>query len=434
MALSRRGQKTLPFLEDIGEYVEPPVYFPSLGRGPPSADVINLATAENWLLRDRLLPKFKAYISNSFTISDLSYVSGFGGAPGLLQGLADFFNDNFHPITQVVPDQIVTAPGASHLLDSVLYDLCNEGTAVLIQTPYWPGFDEALTLRNRLVATHVNVPFDDLNTNFFGPGIVDAYQHALNTSTEPVQALIICNPHNPIGGCYPVETLEELLKFAQRNDLHVVVDELYGLSVFDTRDTFHSVLSIDLARLRVDPWRVHVVYSFSKDLNSSGIRLGVFVTQDNHTLRDAIAAQQQSKLSAFTSVAATQLLQDTLFLKDIVASNPGLLRSNFNVALSFLRFYFVPFILPTAGVFVFAKFLITGGTVEEEQALEKKFSDHGVRINGGTHLHSSIPGYFRLIFAVERETLINGLHKIEAALGWSGWTPPSQVAITASSS
>ncbi|KAM6492985.1 aminotransferase GliI [Amanita muscaria] len=423
--LSKRGKQTIPLLERIGEYTEPPVYFPSLGRHPRDDDLVNLATAENWLLRDKLVPKFQEYISNNFTTSDLSYVSGLGGAPQLLQGLADFFNTYFGPLTQVDPSQIVTGPGASHLLESVLYHLCDPDEAVLIQTPYWPGFDDALTLRNDFVATHVNVQFDGVGADPFEPDIVNAYQFALNSSPTKVRAIIVCNPQNPLGRCYSVEALEALLLFAEDNDLQVLVDELYGLSVFSPVDTFHSVLSIDLNKLGVDPSRVHMVYSFSKDMNSSGIRLGILVTQANSVLRDSVAAQQQSKLSSFTSVAATQLLQDTPFLSEIVASNPVLLRSNFYVALSFLHFHRVPFILPTAGVFVFANFLaITGRplTEEEESKLEGEFRDQGVRINGGNHFHSISPGYFRLIFAVEREKLVTVLHRIEETLGLNGWT------------
>lgn len=273
--LSRRGQKTLPHLRPILDHTEPPIYIPGTHTAPRSGD-INLSTAENWLLRPRLIPKFLEYLKRDFDAGDLSYISGFGGARVLLDGLAKYFQTYFEPYREVLADHIVTAPGASHLLLSVMFHVCNEGEGVLIQTPYWPGFDSALILRDDLTPVHVNVPFTS-DIDFYGKEIIEYYEEALKNSENEVTAMIICNPHNPLGGIYPEETLNELLIFAQNNNLHVIVDELYGMSEFsDTggpERRFRSVLSIDLDALGVDRWRVHVVYSFSKDLNSSGIRL-----------------------------------------------------------------------------------------------------------------------------------------------------------------
>ena len=46
-----------------------------------------------------------------------------------------------------------------------------------------------------------------------------------------------------------------------RHELHVILDEIYALSVFDEATSFHSVLTIaDLP----DPQRTHFVWGFSK--------------------------------------------------------------------------------------------------------------------------------------------------------------------------
>lgn len=73
---------------------------------------------------------------------------------------------------------------------------------------------------------------------------------------------------------YPQSHIEALLQFCEQNDLHFISDEIYGLSVFNTTATggFVSVLQIDLEALGVNPNRVHMVYSISKDLGSSGLR------------------------------------------------------------------------------------------------------------------------------------------------------------------
>jgi len=273
--LSRRGRNTIPRLRPILDHTEPPIYIPGYASAP-RADDINLMTAENYLLRPRLVPKFLEYLNRDFDAADLSYVSGFGGASDLLSGLANLLNKYFYPKSEVAPSHIATAPGASHLLQSVMYHVCNEGEAVMIQIPYWPGFDEALILRDDLTAVHVDVPFCGEGADPFGPDIVAKYEEAFNNSEKKITAMIICNPQNPIAGYYPEETMKKLLLFAKKHKLHVVVDELYALSVFkpgQLENRFRSVLSIDLNELGINRGMVHFVYSFSKDLNSSGIRL-----------------------------------------------------------------------------------------------------------------------------------------------------------------
>lgn len=149
----------------------------------------------------------------------------------------------------------------------------------MIQTPYWPGFDGAMLLRDGLNAVHVNVPFYGQGADPYGPGTIAKYEEAFTKAKErriKVTAMIICNPQNPLGGYYSEATVKELLLFANWHELHVVMDKLYALSVFkpgQLESKFHSVLRINLDALGVNPGRVHFVYSFSKDLNSSGIRL-----------------------------------------------------------------------------------------------------------------------------------------------------------------
>lgn len=280
--LSRRGKETIPQLIPVLGHTEPPIYLPAHGRHAPESKrggvQINLSTAENWLLRPELVPKFRSYIADNLTAQDLSYSTNLGGDPYLLQGLANYFNTNFDPAVPVRPEHIVTAPGASHLLESTFFHICDQGDGVMICTPYWPGFDNALQLHNNIVPIRVDIPFEDQNIDFFGEDTVRFYEEVLQDPVVPIKAMILCNPQNPIGRAYTREALEHILMMAERHDISVVVDELYGMSAFgfehgDGGEKFTSVLSIDCHEIGVNPGRIHVIYSWSKDLASSGIRM-----------------------------------------------------------------------------------------------------------------------------------------------------------------
>ena len=104
----------------------------------------------------------------------------------------------------------------------------------------------------------------------FSTNCVEKYEQALLSARKEgikIRALLLCNPHNPLGKCYPVETLKDLFKFCHRYSIHLISDEIYALSVFDVegpkRTPFTSVLSIDpTGLLRTD--QIHVQYGMSK--------------------------------------------------------------------------------------------------------------------------------------------------------------------------
>ena len=111
-----------------------------------------------------------------------------------------------------------------------------------------------------------NLPTESINSfKDLADSFIKAYQDALDSSHRPVKAVLFCNPHNPRGDLCPRQRIEALLQFCHRNNLHFVSDEIYGLSTFDSKVTFTSVLQLDLAALRVDPGLVHFIYSISKD-------------------------------------------------------------------------------------------------------------------------------------------------------------------------
>lgn len=96
---------------------------------------------------------------------------------------------------------------------------------------------------------------------------LDAGFEAAKARGTRIKALIICNPHNPLGRCYPRETLIELLRLCASKGIHLISDEIYALSVYDRHDRpaekFTSIRSIDFTGI-IDPGQVHVLYGMSK--------------------------------------------------------------------------------------------------------------------------------------------------------------------------
>lgn len=147
------------------------------------------------------------------------------------------------------------------------------------------SFEISAVLRNGVKLIHVHIPSHEAHS---AQAIVTAYRAATEEATCNVRGILFCNPHNPHGNVYPTEAIDALLQYCEEADLHFVSDEIYALSTFGVIDEdkrgcgkllespvteFVSVLSRDLQELGVNGSRVHLLYSISKDLGSSGIRL-----------------------------------------------------------------------------------------------------------------------------------------------------------------
>ncbi|KAL9575945.1 MAG: hypothetical protein Q9212_007536 [Teloschistes hypoglaucus] len=138
--LSKRGQKGVPAGEAFGKLV-----FGQLYNKESNPDgIVSLGIAENGLMHEELVSYF-----NKIDIApkDLTYGDGPFGSRALRSALASFFNDYFHPIHKVFPDQLLVANGCTSLLDLVSFGIADEGDGILIGRPLYTGFGSDVNTR-----------------------------------------------------------------------------------------------------------------------------------------------------------------------------------------------------------------------------------------------------------------------------------------------
>jgi aspartate/methionine/tyrosine aminotransferase len=128
--LSRRAiENNLWFLEQFKR--------PLARQGSKNASTIDMATAENWLIRPEMLSLLKQNLNSNLQEEHLSYANGLGGTTELLDGISLFFNNFFSPRILVRPEHIVTGAGCSAVLDTLINDICDEGEGLLVTAPMW---------------------------------------------------------------------------------------------------------------------------------------------------------------------------------------------------------------------------------------------------------------------------------------------------------
>lgn len=71
---------------------------------------------------------------------------------------------------------------------------------------------------------------------------------------------------NSVGQCYTPDALNAILTFCNKHRIHLISDEIYAFSVYNTNESspgFTSVLSLDTTGV-IDSSLVHVMYGMSK--------------------------------------------------------------------------------------------------------------------------------------------------------------------------
>jgi len=142
------------------------------------------------------------------------------------------------------------------------------------------GFTPMLKARANVNIVVAQPPTYDNWDNYLVPSLQAVYDFSADNSR--IKAVLLCNPHNPLSRCYPKKALLEVMEFCQEHGLHLIVDEIYALTDLngapEKAPKFVSALSlaeplVPEGAVKVDPSRVHVVWSASKVFGMSGFRV-----------------------------------------------------------------------------------------------------------------------------------------------------------------
>jgi len=115
-------------------------------------------------------------------------------------------------------EHLTCTAGAGAVVDLLFHCIASAGDAVLIPAPYYPAFDNDLSVRNGIKAVPVYLDGER------GPlGLqLDAAAAAAAAAGHPVRALLISNPSNPIGTVLPEGELREMMAWCLENKVHLV--------------------------------------------------------------------------------------------------------------------------------------------------------------------------------------------------------------------
>ncbi|KAE8376633.1 PLP-dependent transferase [Aspergillus bertholletiae] len=443
--LSRRGAQNFEY-RDVWGPREKSMGNPWSPENPDGTIILRLA--ENSLLHGEMGQFIKEQIT-VLPLNHLTYSTGPRGSRRLRCAAAAFLNEEFHSRQTITQENIFVTPGVASAIDALTWAICNDGDGILLPQPYYNGFD--FDILNRSNGRVVGVKYEGVEgfsnlDDLFRPDVNKrALEIALREAKSngiTIRALLISNPHNPLGRCYPPETLLEFASFCGRNQIHFISDEIYAKSVFPnsampSATPFVSTLALDLCNV-IDPHLMHVLYGASKDFCANGLRLGLVCTSNEGLLGAMSSISMFSWSPHILQDVWAAILDDKQGLENFMLKKGELMAQNYHVVTTFFRERGISYYEMNAGLFIwvdlrhlfipetsrqradYSELRVTSPDASIYEQRELRVADicarNGLMVAPGSIYKAEEFGWFRLTFTVGKDALEEGLRRFAKSL------------------
>ncbi|MDA9620142.1 pyridoxal phosphate-dependent aminotransferase [Candidatus Actinomarina sp.] len=198
----------------------------------------------------------------------------------------------------VQQENILVSNGGKHAILTTFMSILNPGDEVLIPSPYWTTYPEAVKISggNPII---VDTEFDDdfkVNTDQLD---------ALKTSKTKI--LVWVSPSNPTGVVYTKEEAEKIYTWAFENNVWILSDELYEHLVYE------GMTSPSPAQYDTELNNTIIINGVAKAYSMTGWRVGwIIANTDVIDMAKKIQSHATSNVSNISQIAAYSALKNGL--------------------------------------------------------------------------------------------------------------------------
>ncbi len=310
-------------------------------------------------------------------------------------------------VKDVTAEEVFLGNGVSELIDLTLRALLNAGDEVLVPSPDYPLWTAAVIL-NGGKAVHYPCRREK--------GFVPDVDEMAKLLTDKSRAIVLINPNNPTGACYPRETIEQIIQLANDRNLLIMSDEIYDDVLFD------GSKHIPTAPL-MNGGRCATFGGLSKVYRACGYRGGwVSFTgiQDNE--RDYLqAVELLASLRLCANVPAQWAVQTALgghqSIRDLTSEGGRLFESRKAVIDGVEKSEFLSLVAPSGAMYAF---------VQVKHPKLKDFDDYKfamelletkhVLIAPGSSFNYPVSDSFRITILPEAKVIADVFERVEAVL------------------
>ena len=314
------------------------------------------------------------------------------GLPELRQKIAE----TWHYLSPELDETnvCITMSGTNALLD-IFLALVDPGDEVLIPEPYFPLYPPDVVICGGQPSLYP-CRFE----NGFVPKIEDLEERV----NENTVAILYNFPSNPTGGNVTPEERDELLAFAERNDLWVITDEVYDRIVYDCEHVSFLGAGYD---------KVIMINSFSKTFAMTGWRIGYILSENLEAMGHI------TKMQYYVTACSNDAMQyAVLAAMEKAPDYPAKMCQEFKARRDLIcerlnAMEGVSCHIPTGAFYVFPKVDVPGMNSEE---IAMALLEGGVLCSPGSAFGEAGEGHLRFAYTIGREDISRGMDRVEKVL------------------
>ncbi len=341
-----------------------------------------------------------------------THYAPFPGIPQLREAIAD--DATARKGFPVTPDRVFVTVGGKGVMLYAILGLIDPGDEAIVPDPGYPIYESLVRF---VGGTPVPIPIR-MENDFR----LDVDELA-SLITPKTRMIVINSPANPTGGVLTRGDIERIAELAQRHDLVVLADEIYGRILYD--GTEH----VSIASLPGMAERTIVLDGFSKTFAMTGWRLGYAIvpewlvqTYGQLVINTISCAPTFAQVGAVEALRGPQDDVDTMVVE--FRARRDLIVDGLN-AIPGIRC-----LRPTGAFYAFPDIAGTGLTGAE--LAERLLQEAGVCVLSGTAFGGVGRDHVRISYANSRENLGEALRRIRAFVDELPGVAGSEVAAGAS--
>lgn len=338
------------------------------------------------------------------------YTSGKGG-PSFREAAARFLGECLAGC-ELDPELFAFSAGATSVVEMTALVLGDEGDVMAIPAPCYPVYKQDVQniaqMERYDIITHHDIS-DIKNGLLLNTSHLEHSKKEIESAGKRFRMLVLTNPDNPTGGIFSYQQLTEIADWCIENEVHLIVNEIYGLSLIDTKhptiaaDYTNELPFISFIQIMKDRQSdyLHWWYSFSKDFGISGFRIGA-----TYSYNEAfISAYENINYSHLTSNYAQWVMEEVLkdfdFVKKYIATNQRLLTETYAVVIQKLRELNIEYVPSRGSLFIWADFsrFLMENTLEAERAFWSLcYEKTGILLTPGEGFGHTKHGLYRIVY------------------------------------
>lgn len=332
------------------------------------------------------------------------------GAPSFRDKVASFYSQ-FLTGCEIHPEHLALSAGSTSVIDLTSWILGEPGDVAVFPAPCYPVYRQDIQNKSGLerydLITHHHIE-DIKNGPLLSINHLDKALKDIKNQGKRFRILVITNPDNPTGGMYSESKLNEFANWCISHNIHMIVNEIYGLSLINTQHpelkddyptpvTFYSFANIMQQK---QSEYLHHWYALSKDFGASGFRVGMVYSLNKTFIEAYNNLNAPSMVSNYTQWMFELVLSDDAFVEKYIHTNQQLLTENYLVVVRQLKKLKIPYAPAQGSLFVWldlSEFLKENTQTLETELWTALYKQTGILLTPGNGFGHTKHGQFRLV-------------------------------------